>query len=87
MADDDIVTISFWSISNTSRWIYLEAFNEEGWGRQQWGNSGWGVEYSVDHRCIWSTISQGTVTAFHHNTVDLTGVSSTASVGSFLQQM
>ena len=47
---DDVVTVSFLVIQQHFTWITTEAFNEEGWGRQQWSNSGWGVEYSVAYR-------------------------------------
>ena len=37
---DDTVTVVLTGQSSTSSVGSLEAFNEEGWGRQEWGNSG-----------------------------------------------
>ena len=63
--DQDSVDISLTAPSTlTSAVGAIEAFNEEGWGRQEWGNSGWGVQYAVELTSVQGqlTSSIGSVT-------------------------
>ena len=66
--------------STTSSVGSLEAFNEEGWGRQEWGNSGWGVEYAVQLTGQQVTSSTGSITT--EIAVPLTGLLTTSALGS-----
>ena len=77
---DDNVTVILSGQSATSSIGSLEAFIEEGWGRQEWGNSGWGVEYAVQLSGQSTTTSVGSITT--EIAVPLTGLSTTSSVGS-----
>ena len=61
---DDTITVFLSGQSATSSVGSLEAFNEEGWGRQEWGNSGWGVEYAVT--TFWSTTSAWNCNSFDY---------------------
>ena len=78
---DDEIVVSLSSPGATTALGTPQSFNVEGWGRQQWSNSGWGVEYSVEPTGLSITSSQGTAAGFPQTVVDLTGVSSTVSVG------
>ena len=63
--DQDSIDLTITAPSGlTSAVGALEAFNEEGWGRQEWGNSGWGVEYAVELTSVQGqlTSSIGSVT-------------------------
>ena len=77
----DVITASLTGQSITSNVGSLEAFNKEGWGRQEYGNSAWGVQYSVAPSGLSITSSVGTATAAQFITAELTGVSTTLSVG------
>ena len=78
-SDEIIVSLS--SPGATTALGTPQSFNVEGWGRQQYGNSGWGVEFSVEPTGLSITSSQGTATGFPQTIVEMTGVSSTVSVG------
>ena len=41
------IDVTLTGVSATSSVGAVDAFNTEGWGRQEWGNSAWGVDYSV----------------------------------------
>ena len=78
---DDIITVSLTGPSAATALGTPQSFNVEGWGRQTYGNSGWGVEYSVKPTGVSATFSLGTTTAAQFQTVELTGIESTASLG------
>ena len=78
----DSIDVTLTGLSATSNVGVVDAFNTDGWGRQEWGNSAWGVEYAVQPTGVQSTSSVGSVTAFDIQTVIPTGVSATSSVGS-----
>ena len=75
------LTIELTGVSATSSVGDLKSFNVEGWGRQEYGNSAWGVQYSVAPSGLSITSSVGTATAAQFITAELTGVSTTLSVG------
>ena len=76
----DEITVSLTGQSITSNVGSLEAFNKEGWGRQEYGNAAWGVQYAVAPSGLSITSSVGTPTAAQFITAELTGVSTTLSV-------
>ena len=64
--DQDSIDITLTGLSTTSSVGVVEAFNAEGWGRQEWGNSGWGVDYSVQLSGQQATSAIGSVTALRY---------------------
>jgi len=78
----DAIDVILTGVSSTSNVGAVDAFNTEGWGRQEWGNSAWGVDYSVQLSGQSATSAIGNVTAFDTQTVIPTGVSATSAVGS-----
>ena len=78
----DGTTVAVTGVSASTALGTPAAFPAQGWGRQQWGNSGWGVEYSVAPTGLSMTSSvPATVEAAARVTVELTGLSTTSSVG------
>ena len=75
----DAIDVALTGVSATSSVGSVEAFPQQGWGRQQWGNSGWGVEYSVELTGQSTTTSVGSITT--EIAVPLTGLSTTSSLG------
>jgi hypothetical protein len=58
----DSIDVTLTGVSATSSVGAVEAFPQQGWGRQQWGNSGWGVEYSVQLTGQSATSATGSIT-------------------------
>ena len=78
---DDEIVVSLTAPESASALGTPQSFNVEGWSRQTYGNSGWGVEYSVKPTGLSATVSLGTVVAAQFITAELTGIESTASLG------
>ena len=78
----DSIDVTLTGLSATSSVGVVDAFNTEGWGRQEWGNSAWGVDYAVQLSGQSATSANGSLTTFDTQTVIPTGQSATSSVGS-----
>jgi len=78
----DSIDVTLTGLSATSNVGVVDAFNTDGWGRQEWGNSAWGVDYAVQLSGQSATSANGSLTTFDTQTIIPTGQNATSSVGS-----